>query len=80
MNPFWVFTKLTGLAFMTAVTASLLWKSFGPKPEDIISSAIHFRKGLAEFQEGFERLIFGSDKSSPEEVKEQKEKGRITIE
>jgi hypothetical protein len=64
MNPFWFFSKLTNAALFSVAAGDLLWKKFGPKPEDLVSSMGHFKRSADEFQKGVQTFIFGSDKSS----------------
>ncbi len=70
MNPFWLFTRIAGMAFLTAAGVALLVKKLGPKPDDLVTGAIHFRKSFEEFQKGVTSVFFGSREPSPEETAE----------
>jgi hypothetical protein len=80
MNPFWLFTRVAGMAFITAAGVSLLIKKLAPKPDDFVTGAIHFRKSFEEFQKGLTTILFGSTEPSPEEMKKERESRRIPIE
>lgn len=80
MNPIWLFTKVAGAAFLTAAGMAVLIKKFGPKPENVVTGSIHFRKSLDEFQKGVTSLLFGEIGPSADEMKKQRESRRIPIE
>jgi hypothetical protein len=80
MNAFWLFTRIAGMAFITAAGVTLLVKKLAPKPDDLVTGAIHFRKGFEEFQKGVTTVLFGSNEPSPEEMKKERESRRIPIE
>jgi hypothetical protein len=80
MNPFWLLTRVAGMAFLTAAGTAILIKKFAPKPENFVTGAIHFRKSFDEFQKGVTSLFLGEREPSPEEIRTQRESRRIPIE
>ncbi len=79
MNLVRFMARVTGAALITVAGASFLIKKLAPKPEDFVSSAVHFRKGMEEFQKGFASILFGSSQPSAEEIKKERESKRIQI-
>jgi len=63
MNPLWLLTKTAGIALITIGGTSLLIKKLAPKPSDLFAGAVHFRRGMEEFQKGFTSVIFGADRA-----------------
>ncbi len=78
MNPMLLFTRITGVALLTAAGGYLLVKKLMPQPSDLAAAAIHFGNGLQEFQKGVETIIFGAGPSESEIAKE-REARRILI-
>jgi hypothetical protein len=78
MSPILLFTRVTGLALLTAVGGYLLIKKLTPQPSDLAAAAIHFRNGFQEFQRGVETMVFGGGPSEAE-IEKQRESRRIPI-
>ncbi|MBI4962885.1 MAG: hypothetical protein HY913_06395 [Desulfomonile tiedjei] len=76
MNPLWLFTKAAGITLVAVAGMSYLIKQLAPKPSDLITGAVHFRKGVEEFQKGFTTVLFGS---GPQDLKKTKEASKIPI-
>jgi hypothetical protein len=80
MNPFWFAMKIGGIALVGAAGTAILVKKLCPKPSDLMAGAIHFKKGMEEFQRGFTSVFLGASGSSdPETEKKRKESARIHI-
>lgn len=81
MNPFWLAVKVGGLALVTAAGTAILVKRLFPKPEDLMAGAMHFKRGVEEFQRGFTSVFLGTDDASDAEAqKKRRESSRIRIE
>ena len=52
MSPLLFFAKVAGVALLTAAGTALVLEKLCPKPSDLVEGAIHFRKGMNEFQTG----------------------------
>ncbi|MBM3299822.1 MAG: hypothetical protein FJY85_07690 [Deltaproteobacteria bacterium] len=80
MNPLWFIAKLGGIALITTAGAILLMKKLAPPPSNLIAGALHFKKGMDEFQKGLQTMMFGPPGAAgPEAARERKESGRIRI-
>ena len=81
MNPFWFALRVGAIAGVTVVGTALVVKKLCPKPSDLMAGAIHFKKGMEEFQKGFTTMFLGAPGSKdPEAAKKRKESARIHIE
>ncbi len=80
MNALWFMARVAGAAFIAAAGVNVLMKQLGPKSSDLVAGTIHFRKGMEEFQKGFSTIVFGTEETSPEKAKEERESRRIVIE
>lgn len=81
MNPFWFAVRVGGMALVTFVGTAFLVKKLCPKPADLMAGAMHFKKGVEEFQKGFSSVFLGTaDTSDPEAQKKRRESSRIHIE
>lgn len=81
MNPFWLATKVAGVAVLTFGGGLLLAKKLAPKPSDLIAGAIHLRKSADEFGKGVSAILFGlPDSGDGQSAKDRKEASRIPIE
>jgi hypothetical protein len=80
MNPLSLVARVAGMAFITAAGINVLWKHFQPKPEDLVAAAIHFRKGVEEFQKGCSAVLFGENEHSLEQARKDRAAARISIE
>ena len=80
MNLFWALLKTAGFAALTMGGITLLVKSISTKSSDLVTSAIHFQKGLGEFHKGFSSIFCSSAESDAEELKKKQELTRIPIE
>jgi hypothetical protein len=80
MNPFWLFTRVAGIALITVAGVSLIARRIAPKPDDLVTGAIHFRKSFEEFQKGVTSVLFGSSEPSSEDLRKERESRRIPIE
>lgn len=79
MNPFWLMARVAGVAFITAAGVHALVKNMSTDSSSFMAGAIHFRKGMEEFQKGFSTMLFGTQTTSPEEAKKERESRRIKI-
>jgi hypothetical protein len=77
---FWSIARVMGIAAITAGGVRLLIGALAPKPADLVAGAVHFRKGVEEFQKGLSSVFCGSSAPSPDKVKQQREATRISIE
>jgi hypothetical protein len=80
MNPFLLMAKIAGVAFITAAGVHAFVKHMQPDASGLMAGTIHFRKGVEEFQKGFSAILFGTQATSPEQAKKERESRRITIE
>jgi len=80
MNPFWLMTRVAGMALLTAAGLSLAFRELRPKSPDLMSGLLHFRKGCDEFQKGFSAVFFGSSTDETRRSAETRESSRIPIE
>ena len=81
MNPFWFAVKVGGMALVTCAGLAFLARKLTPKPSDIIAGAVHFKKGMDEFQKGVSAVLFGAQQpASPETEKQRRASARIAIE
>lgn len=81
MNPFWFAMKVGGLALVTAAGTALVMKKLFPKPADLMAGAIHFKKGVEEFQKGLSSVFLGTTEALDSEAqKKRRESSRIHIE
>ncbi|AFM24012.1 hypothetical protein [Desulfomonile tiedjei] len=78
MNPEQAFVRVMGIALMPMAAGYMLLKYIMPRPDDLMTAAIHFRNGLQEFQRGISTVVFGSG-LSPEEMKKERESRKIPI-
>jgi hypothetical protein len=79
MSPLLLIAKVAGVALIAAAGTALVLEKLCPKPSDLVEGAIHFRKGLNEFQAGITTILFGSATPSAEETARQREAARIPI-
>ena len=79
MSPFLFFARVAGVALLTAAGVTLVVEKLCPRPSDLVAGAIHFRKGMNEFQQGVMTILFGSATPSAEETARQREAARIPI-
>lgn len=75
-----IIARVAGAAFLTAGLLTVVARSAIPKSSDVMAGAIHFKKGLEEFQKGCMTVLFGAPGASDEEKKRRKEESRIVIE
>jgi hypothetical protein len=80
MNFIWPLLRIAGVAALTVGGVTLLVKSVSTKSSDLVTSAIHFQKGLEEFHKGFRSIFCSSTELDAEELKKKQELTRITIE
>ncbi len=81
MNPFWFAMKVGGMALVTAAGTAFLVKKLCPKPVDLMAGAMHFKKGVEEFQKGFSSVFLGTTGALDSEAqKKRRESARIRIE
>jgi hypothetical protein len=80
MTPWGILARVAGMALITAGGVMYLSKKTIPKTDDMMEGAIYFKKGMTEFQKGFETMFFGGSKPTPEEAKKKREAARIEIE
>jgi hypothetical protein len=78
MNADRAFVKIMGIALLPAAVGYMLFKYVMPKPDDLMTAAIHFRNSLQEFQRGVSTVVFGSG-PSPEEMRKERESRKIPI-
>lgn len=71
--------RVAGVALLTAAGTALVLEKLCPKPSDLVEGAIHFRKGMNEFQKGVTTILFGSATPSAEETARQRQAARIPI-
>ncbi|MFC1834373.1 hypothetical protein ACFL2Q_06530 [Thermodesulfobacteriota bacterium] len=79
MGPVLAFVRFAGAAFITSAALALAAKKLMPKPSDVVAGAVHFKKGMEEFQRGIELTFFGASEPSQEEIKKKKESSRVLI-
>jgi hypothetical protein len=79
MSPLLFIARVAAVALLTAAGTALVLEMLCPKPSDLVEGAIHFRKGMNEFQEGITTILFGSASPSAEETARQREAARIPI-
>ena len=79
MSPLLLIAKVAGVALLAAAGTALVLEKLCPKPSDLVEGAIHFRKGMNEFQAGVTTILFGSATPSTEETARQREAARIPI-
>jgi len=79
MSPLLLVARVAGVALLTAAGVALVLEKLCPKPSDLVAGAIHFRKGMNEFQKGVTTILFGSATPSAEETARQREAARIPI-
>lgn len=78
MNSDRAFVRVMGIALLPVAAGYMLLKYVMPKPDDLMTAAIHFRNGVQEFQRGISTVVFGSG-PSPEEMKKERESRKIPI-
>ncbi len=79
MNPLVSLARIAGVAVLTAVGIPLVLRKFCPRSSDLAAGAIHFGKGINEFQKGFATVLFGSKTPSEEETARKRAAARIPI-
>jgi hypothetical protein len=79
MSPFLFTARIAGVALLTAAGLAVVLGKLCPKPSDLVAGAVHFKKGLNEFQMGVTAILFGSTAPSAEETARQREAARIPI-
>lgn len=75
----WALLRTPGIAVVTMGGITFLMRKISPKSSDLVTSAIHFRKGLDEFQKGFCSIFCSSTGSHAEDVIKKQELTRIPI-
>jgi hypothetical protein len=79
MNPFRFALKVAGVTVLVAGGAAYAMGKAACRSCDIVGGAAHFRRGVEEFQQGFEKMFFPGARPTPEEAKKEKEANRIPI-
>ncbi len=79
MSPLLFFARGAGVALLTAAGVTLVLKKLCSRPSDLATGAIHFQKGLNEFQKGISTILFGSTAPTAEEAAREREAARIPI-
>ncbi len=79
MTPLLFVARVAGIALLTAAGMALVLEKLCPHPSDLVAGAIHFRKGMNEFQKGVTTILFGSATPSAAETVRQREASRIPI-
>ncbi|MGO9571629.1 MAG: hypothetical protein ACLP5H_29235 [Desulfomonilaceae bacterium] len=79
MSPLLFVVRVAGVALLTAAGLAVVLEKLCPRPSDLVAGAIHFRKGMNEFQQGVTTILFGSTTPSAEETVRQREAARIPI-
>jgi hypothetical protein len=79
MNPILFTVRVAGVALLTAGGVALIMGKAMSRSSDMVAGALHFKRGLVEFQKGFESVFLGTEEPSLEEVKKKREAGRIEI-
>ena len=80
MNAVWFIVRAATTALITVIGGTIVMKKLALKPSNLAAGAMHFRKGLNEFQKGARTILFGPPAlDSPEAIKERRESGRIHI-
>jgi hypothetical protein len=79
MSLLFSFARVTGVALFTAAGITLIMEKLCPRPSDLVAGAIHFRKGMDEFQKGITTILFGSTTTSAEQAAKEREAARIPI-
>ncbi|MGO8880888.1 MAG: hypothetical protein ACLPVO_01770 [Desulfomonilaceae bacterium] len=80
MNLLWALLRTAGIAVVTVGGITFLMRKISPDSSDLVTSAIHFQKGLEEFQKGFCSIFCSSTGSRVEDLKKKQELTRIPIE
>lgn len=80
MNPFWLVTRVAGAALLTAAAGTMVLKRLSSGSPDMVAGAIHFRKGMEEFQKGLSAVFLGTSDADAEKAREARESSRIPIE
>lgn len=76
MNPVRFLVRAAGMTLVTLGGINHLKKKLSPRPSNLMAAAVHFRKGVEEFQTGLSKVLFGS---GAELSKKPKESSRIPI-
>jgi hypothetical protein len=79
MSPLLFFARVAGVALLTVAGITLVMEKLCPTSSDLVAGAIHFRKGMNEFQKGATTILFGSTTPTAEEAAKEKEAARIPI-
>jgi hypothetical protein len=79
MSPILFLGRVAGVALLTAAGMTLVLEKLCSRPSDLAAGAIHFRKGMNEFQKGLTTILFGSATPSAEEAAKEREAARIPI-
>jgi hypothetical protein len=79
MNPLLFVARVAGVGLLTVAGISLVLDKLCPTSSDLVAGAIHFRKGMNEFQEGVTTILFGSNTTTAEQAAEEREAARIPI-
>ncbi|MGC8659008.1 MAG: hypothetical protein ACP5U1_08035 [Desulfomonilaceae bacterium] len=80
MNFFWALLRTTAVAAVTVGGIRFLMKQISPNSSDLVSGAIHFQKGMEEFQKGVSSIFCGSSGHDKTDLKKKQELTRIPIE
>lgn len=73
--------KLAGFAAVMIIGAGMVIRKASPNQSDLITGAIHFRKGINEIGKAFSTILFGSEAEADPAAKEkERESKRIIIE
>jgi hypothetical protein len=80
MNALWFIGRSVTTALITVIIGTMAMKKLASKPSNLAAGAMHFKKGLGEFQKGARTILFGPPKlDSPEAIKARRESARIQI-
>jgi hypothetical protein len=80
MNALWFIVRAGTTALITVIGGTIMMKKLTSKPSNLAAGAMHFKKGINEFQKGVRTILFGPPElDSPEAIKARKESARIRI-
>jgi hypothetical protein len=79
MSPLLLVARVAGIALLTAAGLAVVLEKLRPRPSDMVAGAMHFRKGMNEFQKGVTTILFGSTTPSAGQAAKDREAARIPI-
>ncbi|MEW6140703.1 MAG: hypothetical protein AB1733_20975 [Thermodesulfobacteriota bacterium] len=80
MNPLLYLIKVGSVAFLAAAGTAVLVKRLCPRPSDLVAGAVHFKRGMEEFQKGISTVILGtSAEDNPDRARERRSASKIPI-